>query len=84
MTTRVRIYAGTVGDTRFYTDVKDCLPPDIRSYAEFDVIESLASIMDLVREREADGLKISWQVGNEFYETSEKVVKDTLRGREGQ
>ena len=31
------IYAGTVGNRHFYTDDKDCLPPDIRDYRRFEL-----------------------------------------------
>ena len=71
------IYSGTTTDrsgkrTAYYSDVLDCLPPDIRGFC-IRYVPPLdeAQIRAAIVKSEAAGWRVNWQVGTFVYESPE-------------
>lgn len=77
------IHAGTVtheGKPRhYYTDDRDALPAYVSAYRAFwydPTMTPWPRILEAIRQTEANGDEICWQVGNQYYETGVGLVRE--------
>lgn len=58
--------------TWHFTDDRDALPPDLRSFRELNMRARDAKVQFAIHEIERDGERVCWQVGDDHYETPER------------